>query len=74
METVVSALCGTVSWNDSVACRLESQIAAAALPHISLGKVREWLSLDTQQMSRVSWNLIESHMYIPEPITMAQVI
>lgn len=34
--------------------------------------MRKWLSLDAQQMPQVSWNLIGSHVYIPEPITMAQ--
>lgn len=34
--------------------------------------MRKWLSLDAQQMPQVSWNLIGSHVYIAEPITMSQ--
>lgn len=49
------------------------KMAAAAPTSHPLGKVREWLSLDSQQMSlQFSWNLSGSQMYIPEPITVAQ--
>lgn len=40
-----------------------------------LGKVREWLFLNSQQMSnRISWNLSGSHIYMPEPIPGSQEI
>lgn len=56
-----------------MAWRLESQNGCCSPYLTSLeGKVREWLFLDSQQMSQVSWTLIGSHVYIPELITLAQ--
>ena len=44
------------------------------LLHISLGKGKEWLSLDSQQMShQVPWNLTGPYRYIPEQIPMVQI-
>lgn len=45
--------------------------AAGPISH-PLGGVREWLSLDSQQMSQVSWSLIGSQVHLPVPITVAQ--
>lgn len=51
------------------------KMADAAPTLDPFGKVREWLSLNSQQMSNgISWNLTGSHIYIPEPIPGVQEI
>ena len=77
MGTVVSAPQSTI-WGDSDAAVTQrpgssnhNMAAAAPISH-PLGGVREWLSLDSQQMSQVSWSLIGSQVHLPVPITVAQ--
>lgn len=77
MGTVVSAPYSTI-WGDSDAevtqrpgSSNHKTAAAAPISH-PLGRVREGLSIDSQQMSQVSWSLIGSQVYLPVPITVAQ--
>ena len=48
------------------------KMASAAPTSHPLGRAREWLSLDFQQTSQVSWSLTGPQLYLPVPITVAQ--